>query len=866
MALSVWTARSGYRFDTIQERTIQQIHLPVDYDENVITDSTNLSFTVISGSLPNGLRIVEDRIEGTALEVPRPTDYRFVIRAQYGTEISDRTFFLKVEGADVPQWQTAAGSLDIYNEGQYYVLDNSYIDFQLEAIDFDTSAGQTLKYFKTAGELPPGLVLTEDGRIAGWIQPALAIPEEAGNGFYATSTYDTVAFDFGYRPSNGYDSYIFDLMTFDYSIPSLAPKKLNRYYEFQVTVTDGDTNVNRVFKVYVIGDDYFRTDTVAFTAGQGTYTVDATYVRAPIWVTASDLGTKRANNYQTFKLDTYGGIDLGPIVYELDLVNPKTYGQAYTTLTTENKIGRNLVRIKSVTGIAPTTNKKICLKNYVENADDTVYTITNVSAVSSSEYILTVTPNLTHAIPNGTNIAAGTLSLIPTGMQFDPGSAEVFGVLPYQPAITKSWEFTVSATRLSDRLEEATSRRTFSVQIIGEIDSIITWLTDSDLGSIEANLISTLFVKAETTLPNAKILYVKTAGSLPPGLTLNLDGEIVGKVNQFGSIDNPGITTIDNGDFTLDYGDTSLDKTYQFTVEARDITNYSTVSRIFSLDISTPNDTLFSNLSVKPFLKQSQRDIFRNFITDSNVFTIENIYRPSDSNFGIQTDLRMLIYAGIETKTAGQVVGVIGRNHKPKRFKFGSIKKAKAKITGTNEVIYEVIYIEMLDPLEIGEQYLPSVITTDRSITPITADQNNQYDLGPFNTDTKYWTRPNPLNASIDRTDIFAGDPYTVYKFPSSVSIWRKRIRELGIRERNYLPLWMRTIQDGEVQELDYVKAIPLCYCKPGGADDILLNIKNANFDFSQIDYVIDRYIIDSVTGYSADKYIVFKNDRTTVS
>lgn len=76
----------------------------------------------------------------------------------------------------------------------------------------------------------------------------------------------------------------------------------------------------------------------------------------------------------------------------------------------------------------------------------------------------------------------------------------------------------------------------------------------------------------------------------------------------------------------------------------------------------------------------------------------------------------------------------------------------------------------------------------------------------------------------------------------------------------------MRTIQDGDVQELDYIKAIPLCYCKPGQADDVLLNIKNRAFDFKQIDYVIDRYIIDSVTGYSADKYIAFKNDRTTIS
>jgi hypothetical protein len=80
------------------------------------------------------------------------------------------------------------------------------------------------------------------------------------------------------------------------------------------------------------------------------------------------------------------------------------------------------------------------------------------------------------------------------------------------------------------------------------------------------------------------------------------------------------------------------------------------------------------------------------------------------------------------------------------------------------------------------------------------------------------------------------------------------------------MPLWMRSIQEGQVQELGFVKAIPLCYCKSGRADDILLNIKNSDFDFSQIDYVIDRYIIDSVTGYGDDKYIVFRNDRTTIA
>jgi hypothetical protein len=189
-----------------------------------------------------------------------------------------------------------------------------------------------------------------------------------------------------------------------------------------------------------------------------------------------------------------------------------------------------------------------------------------------------------------------------------------------------------------------------------------------------------------------------------------------------------------------------------------------------------------------------------------------------------------------------------------------------AKIQGTTTVVYEVIYVEIIDPLENGKISLPEVIFTSSSNIPITVDQNNDYYVGPFNQDSQFWNPADPFSASIDSNAVYAGDPNTSLRYPASVALWRKRIKSLGLKERNYLPLWMRSVQTGEVQELDYVKAVPLCYCKPGMADDILLNIKNRAFDFKQIDFVIDRYIIDSVAGYSADKYIAFKNDRTTIT
>jgi hypothetical protein len=331
---------------------------------------------------------------------------------------------------------------------------------------------------------------------------------------------------------------------------------------------------------------------------------------------------------------------------------------------------------------------------------------------------------------------------------------------------------------------------------------------------------------------------------------------------------NRSITTLDQGTTTLDDSTTSIDRVYTFTITASDALRYSEISRTFNLLVNTPNNANYSNIFAKPFLKVNQRQVFRDFITDPDIFNPKLIYRLSDGNFGLQKDLRMLVFGGIETKTAAEYISAIGMNHRTKRFKLGQIKKAVAKEPGTNNILYEVVYVEVLDPLEKNKQHLPFTIKGSPNKLNITVDSNNEFDLGPFNIDSPFWKRPMPLNVTLDRTDIFAGDPATQYRMPSSISIWRKRIRNMPntARERNYLPLWMRSIQANSMVELDYVPAVPLCFCKPGTADDIILNIENSGFDFKLLDYTIDRYIIDSVEGDYTDKYLVFRNDRTTIT
>jgi hypothetical protein len=86
----------------------------------------------------------------------------------------------------------------------------------------------------------------------------------------------------------------------------------------------------------------------------------------------------------------------------------------------------------------------------------------------------------------------------------------------------------------------------------------------------------------------------------------------------------------------------------------------------------------------------------------------------------------------------------------------------------------------------------------------------------------------------------------------------RKRIQSVGDRDREFLPLWMRSIQDMTAYESGFAKALVLCYTKPGKSAGILAKIKAKNFDFKTIDFTADRYLIDIIDGQIEDKYLAF--------
>ena len=827
-------------------------------------NSSGVTFKLISGTLPPGLRVSGPNIVGTPTQLAKDTTFTFCIRATKNLQIADRTFSITVDGADAPVFVTPAGALAAGLHEQLYVLDRTYIDFQIDAFDIDTAAGQQLSFFIASGdgELPPGVTLSSVGRIQGFIRPTFKILPIDGNGNYDDSFYDAVAYDFAVRSSNGYDSYIYDDVKYDYSQPQTVPVSLNRNYEFLVTLTDGTTYIQRKYRIFVVGDDSFRADSTLPDALAQEFTADATYLRQPVWSTNSTLGAYRANNYITLPFTLYDDTD---VIFRLEVTNQEIYASTLQKASTDNRIYFNTLTIANASS-TPIAGQYFTFNNYLSGADETVYQIQDVIPLGVKQYRLILDKNLKLIIPDAVSFYIGSKSQLPPGTAFNVNTAQIYGTIPYQPAITQPYKFTLTATRLGIKGDKLNSFRTFLLNVIGEIDSVITWNTNNYLGSINANYGSTFAVQAISNVTGATILYTLLDNNqkLPPGLTLNLDGEIIGKIDQ------KKIAIFDGGAMSFDGSNTTFDKVYTFVVQAKDQFNYSLITRSFTIAVKLVDAVPYSNIKVRPLLKLNQREIWKSFINNADIFTTSSIYRPNDINFGVQSSLSMLVYAGIETKQAAAYVGAIGLNHKRKRFSFGDIKKSVAVTPGTKDIVYEVIYAIMYDPAEPNGKHAPLTITNNGlDSRAITVDTSNDIWSNTHLDDiSPYSSRPD-LTITVDSTGYEISDPNVKTYFPNSISNWQARLGAVGLSERNYLPLWMRSIQPGTKQELGYQLAVPICFCKPGNADKILLNIKNyvktTGFSLNTLDYTVDRYLIDAVTGYASDKYLVFRNDRITV-
>ena len=296
MATPVWTTTAG-KLASIDEQESISLQLEAN-----TTDSTTVSYSLIAGSLPSGMELTSTGLlTGIPAEVSKRTRYTFVVRATAGTQITDRTFYLDVEGADAPTFTTASGRLqldDSTSTGVHWVLDGASINFQMLATDSDTRAGQQLVYEIVQGELPPGITMSSTGLISGIVQ--LTEDEFAA----PRGGYD--------NPNENYDNVVYDL--------TVNTRSINKNFDFIVRVSDGTSSVQQNNTIQVYSADYWRVSNEGITIDQTEIdgiplTMDFSANRRPVFKTPSDLGTFRHDNAAVIKIDVE---DFDPLQGDLE--------------------------------------------------------------------------------------------------------------------------------------------------------------------------------------------------------------------------------------------------------------------------------------------------------------------------------------------------------------------------------------------------------------------------------------------------------------------------------------------------------------------------------------------------------------------
>jgi len=419
---------------------------------------------------------------------------------------------------------------------------------------------------------------------------------------------------------------------------------------------------------------------------------------------------------------------------------------------------------------------------------------------------------------------------LPTGLSIDINSGEIYGQLARQAAVEVDYSFIVRANRVVATGINVFTDQTFTMKVIGEIDIGIAFTTPTVIGTLTADIPSTLAIEAVAEETNRVLSYSVTSGTLPMGITLSEQGNLIG--------------TIDPSDFT------DSTRSFTFTVTVSDQYQAAATSKEFTLNINIPyTQTEYGNMTghATSFIDQN---IFYNIAQDPNINSPAYIYRPEDSNFGMRVKPDMLMMAGLEAQTLTEFQQQMEQNHAPKTLYFGDLKTAIAKEGTTTK--YEVVYIEIKDNLvNKNGQAVSSSITLRGAVVkpmlgPRASSMNATADYMYYEVTTDGGLSFSTSGSKVRYANQMSADlGYMEKIYPNAVANMRSRMKSLGHKEWDYLPLWMKTTQVGGLAPLGYVMAVPICYCKPGTAALIKKRIEDKALNFKNIAFTIDRYQVN---------------------
>jgi hypothetical protein len=423
-------------------------------------------------------------------------------------------------------------------------------------------------------------------------------------------------------------------------------------------------------------------------------------------------------------------------------------------------------------------------------------------------YIKIDSPNPSPYIANvGFQFYGGDL---PGGISLDTVAGYIYGTI--QSYTTPVYTFSITVQK-EDSANVVTSfiRLDYQLEIVGNNDSYLTWNTTSSLGTILIGKISDLYIKAISVNSISNVNYMQTYGNLPDGITLGIDGSLIGRPLTTG--------------------------TYSFTANAVAIGNQS-ITRIFSLNVQSTS-TQYNQIYARPFLNLKSRNYYTTFISDDSIFDPKLIYRFFDPNFGLQNEIKLYLEFALQDVPITKYINALKKNFYRKKLYFGGVKFASAS-SNTGEPIYDLVYVDIKDPM------------------------NNQEDVSVSREISQKFARGFTFS-SISGENITINTPVfdNVKYYPSSIDNIRKNLetiildngQTIGI-DNTQFPKFMKKTYSSGLEVISYIKYVPLCYALPGKGPSMVNKIKFSNFDFSSINFEVDRLIIQSNLSSTSTKYM----------
>jgi len=652
-------------------------------------------------------------------------------------------------------------------------------------------------------------------------------------------------------------------------------------YTFVVRATAGTTITDRTFSIDVKGAD---TPTFTTASGQlqmedstrvGLYwIIDGSELTVQVQATDTDTAAGQTLVYEVVSGELPPGITMnkrGLLSGIVELTDDQRFGirggydasneryddVVYDKTVTSKSISKNfgfVVRVSDGTSFIDQNNSIFVYSADFWRVSNTALTI-DATEIDSSPLTMDYSGNRRPVFKTGSDLGtfrhdnyfvtkidvddfdplqeALTYSIqsgaLPSGVTIDQSSGELYGTLARQASVEKIYTFTIRATRTVSSSITVFTDQEFTMKVIGQIDIGIAFSTPTVVGTLTADIPSTLSIVAIAENIDRVLSYTVSAGSLPPGITLSAQGNLIGTIDP---------STI-----------TDSTTSYSFTVSVSDQYQAGGHSNPFTVNVDVPHTLVeYGNMTghATSFIDQN---IFYSIAQDPSINSAEYVYRGEDKNFGMRSKPEMLMMSGLQAQTLTAFQNQMSQNHAPKTLYFGDVKTAVAKENGI--VKYEVVYIEVKDNLVnnngvavsnsitlrdsvtkqlIGPRASTTNATTDRNVYEITTDGGLS-----FSTSGSKARFANQMSADLG---------YITKLYPNAVANMRSRMKSLGHKEWTYLPQWMRTTQQGGLAPLGFILAVPVCYCKPGTSALVKKRIEDKKLNFKNISFIVDRYTV----------------------